>query len=189
MAARTAVIKYKSRIKRALEMKNYSVLWVVIGRQTAWDDEEDPPTALPGTDDIEEPIVAVRPAVISMAKEVTEEAYNLLGEGYRAITSVAGIVKYLELVADEDAYVDAARILYLRATVDPVVLGHPGHDFRVYYVVSDLIPSAGYESATWLAPENIDSYGMLEYENSGGVILMDPMSGPGCYLPVIIEFK
>lgn len=189
MATRTAVIKYASITKRIIEMKNYSELWIVLGQQTAWDDEDVPDIALPETSPVVEPIIAIKPYISSLAKEITVEAYNLLDDNVRALTSADGVTKYLELVTDVDAYTENARILYLKALVDPINLGHPVHDFRVYYVCSDLVPAAGHEDDSWLAPSNVAGYGLVEYENSGKVVLMDDEAGPACYLPACIEFK
>jgi hypothetical protein len=167
-------------------MKNGEDLWVVMGKTSAWTDEESPDTPLPGDITIVEPIVAIKIATKYVCKEITEEAYLLLAGAERAVVVIDETMVYLQLVDDEDAYTEAARYLYLKVTYDPVIEAHPSFtSFRVYYVTSGLTPAAGYESADWLAPANVDDYGLVEYENSGLSIL----GGTAISLPVIIEFR
>jgi hypothetical protein len=184
--ARQAVIKYQSRTKRALEMKNGDDLWVVMGKTSEWEDEESPDAPLPGDIEIVEPIVAIKVNNKYMASEITYEEYALLGDLERAAVMIDSTIVYLQLVDDEDAYDEVARYLYLRVTYDPIVEGHTAFtSFRVYYVVSGLAPASGYEAATWLDPTNIDDYGFVEYENAGTVIL----GGSAINIPVVIEFR
>jgi hypothetical protein len=167
-------------------MKQGDDLWVVMGKTSEWTDEDDPDTPAPGDATIVEPIVAIKPIINTMAVEVTESAYNALQEGFRAAVSIEGVVKYLELVADEDAYDRYARYLYIKALYDPIIAGHPAFtSFRVYYLTSGLVPSAGYEDADWLVPDNIDDYGLNEYENAGTKIL----DGVAIVLSVVLEFR
>jgi hypothetical protein len=184
--ARQAVVKYQSRVKRALEMKQGDDLWIVLGKTSAWADEAIPDTPLPGDITIVEPIVAIKVVTKYLATEITESAYLLLAEVERAAVVIDETMVYLQLVADEDAYTAAARYLYLKVTYDPIIEAHPSFtSFRVYYATSALVPSAGYENASWLAPANIDDYGLVEYENSGLAIL----GGTAISLPIVIEFR
>ena len=167
-------------------MKQGDDLWVIMGQTSEWTDENDPDSPTPGSETIVEPFVAIKPIVKTMAVEVTEEAYTALTDGFRAAVSIEGTIKYLELVADADAYTRGARYLYIKALYDPVVAGHPAFvSFRTYYLTSALVPSAGYENATWLVPDNIDDYGLLEYENAGTKVL----GGIAIVLPVVLEFR
>ena len=167
-------------------MKQGDDLWIVMGKTSAWSNEASPDAPLPGTTTIVEPIVAIKATIKSLANEITEEAYLLLAEAERAAVVIDEVMVYLQLVADEDAYTDAARYLYLKVTYDPVIEGHPAFtSFRVYYVTSGLTPAAGYESVDWLVPANVDDYGLVEYENSGLSIL----GGTAISLPVVIEFR
>jgi hypothetical protein len=167
-------------------MKQGDDLWIVMGKTSDWTDEAIPDTPLPGDITIVEPIVAIKVAAKYLATEITEEAYLLLAEIERAVVIIDETMVYLQLVADEDAYTESARYLYLKVTYDPVIEGHPAFtSFRVYYVTSALVPSAGYESADWLAPGNVDDYGFVEYENAGTAIL----GGTAISLPVVIEFR
>lgn len=184
--ARQAVIKYQSRVKRALEMKNGDDLWVVMGKTSVWTDEESPDAPLPGDITIVEPIVAIKVAVKHLVKEVTEEAYLLLAEAERTAVVIDETLVYLQLVEDDDVYTESARYLYFSVTYDPIIEGHPDFtSFRVYYATSGLVPSAGYENSDWLVPDNIDEYGFVEYENAGTAIL----GGTAISLPVVIEFR
>jgi hypothetical protein len=184
--SRSAVKKYNSSIKRALEMKQGDDIWIVMGKTSEWTDEDVPDTPSPSDDTLVEPFLAIKPIIKSMAKEITAEAYDLLQAGYKATVTVSGVVKYLELVADEDAYDDVAIYLYIQALYDPIASGHPDFDeFRVYYATSGLTPSAGYESDLWLASDNIDDYGMVEYENAGTKIL----GGSAMTLPALLTYR
>ena len=61
-------------------------------------------------------------------------------------------------------------------------------DFRQYSVFMDLTPAAGYESADWLAPGNVDDYGILAYSNKRAAIAVNS-SGPIVVLPALIELR
>jgi len=185
--AREACTKYLSRVKRALEMKQGADLWVVMGKTSAWSNSDNSViTPSPSDVTVVEPFLAMKPMVKSLAVEVSGSAYDQLQDSFRAAVSIEGVVTYLELVDDADAYGRLARYLYIKALYDPAVAGHPNFtSFRVYYLVSGLVPSAGYENATWLVPEHISDYGMMEYENAGPAIL----GGTAIVLPIVLEFR
>ena len=185
--ARQACTKYLSRVKRALDMKQGPDLWVVMGKTSAWaNSDNNVVTPDPANTTIVEPFLAMKPLVKSVAVEVAGSAYDQLQDSYRAAVSIEGNVTYLELVADDAAYGRLARYLYVKALYDPAVAGHPAFtSFRSYYLVSGLVPAAGYENAVWLVPDHISDYGMVEYENSGPAIL----GGTAIVLPIVIEFR
>jgi hypothetical protein len=180
------VLKYKSRVKRALEAKLSDDIWVVLGQTSTWDDEDSPDIPLPETDEVIEPFVAIRPCVKSLAKDITLSEYELLSDTNRGVVFIDGVANYFELVPDASAYDELARFLFIKAIFDPIIIGHPSEEyFRTYYATSGLIPSRGYEHATWLAPDNIDDYGMVEYESSG-----TKLSGTvSIVLPIVLHFS
>jgi hypothetical protein len=184
--SRIGVLKYKSRVKRALEVKNGDDIWVVIGKTSEWANEASPDAPLPGLDNLVEPFVAIKPCVKSLAKDISLSEYALLSDSNRASALIDGVATYFQLVSDSDAYNELARFLYLKAIFDPVITGHPSVEyFRTYYATSGLIPSAGYENATWLIPDNIDDYGLVEYENAG-----TKLSGTvAVSLPIVLHFR
>ena len=185
--ARQACTKYISRVERALGMKQGAQLWVVMGKTSAWGSEDTAVlTPSPGDLTVVDPFLAMKPIVTSMAVEVSSSDYNQLQDSNRASVSIDGQVTYLELVDDADAIGRLARYLYIRAVYDPVVSGHPAFSsFRVYYLTSALVPAAGYENASWLVPDNIESFGVVEYENAGPAIL----GGTAIVLPIVLEFR
>ena len=68
--SRAACTKYVSRVKRAMEMKNGNTLWVVMGKTSAWENEEIPAVPTPGDEVLVEPFLAIQPSVLSLAKEI-----------------------------------------------------------------------------------------------------------------------
>jgi hypothetical protein len=184
---RVAIVPYSGRIKTALTKKNGDQLWFVIGKNTTWDDNDSVQSPALGATSVTEPIVAVKPVLMSMAKDISEAEYNTLLDNQRAIVVVDNIITYLQLVADEDAYSQIARRLYLRTVINPAS-GQPGKDFRQIGIFSGLVPAAGYEANDWLLPEHIDDYGMLEYLDNGDATKMDA-TGPIIVIAVALEFE
>ena len=183
--ARIGVINNYSSIKHALYMKNDCPLWIVMGQQEAWTNEASPPSPTPGNAAVVQPIVAIRTTISSVASIVSQDVYNGLSDPNRAVVIIGASTVYLQLVADADAYSASAMYLWLEAMYDPIIQGMPSFStFRTYYVVSGLIPAAGYETALWLAPTNITSYGNIEYENAGTAI----NGGSAINIPVLLQF-
>jgi len=137
------------RAWRALLEKTNSEFWVGIGRTTPWDDEETPPAVDLDAVDIEEPIVYVQATQTHLCKVVTT------GED----VIVAG-VKYA-FVADEDALTEIAEFIYMVGEFTGTVGGQPHADFRQWGVLRNLVPAAGHETDTWLAPANVEDPGIL----------------------------
>jgi hypothetical protein len=145
-----ATTTYKSRARRALLLKDNSTFWGAIGRVTAWDNEASPPDPSPASTAVEETICYVQASLVALCTPVDDdEDVTVLGQKYA-------------YVADEDAIDEGARFIYVKVIFDPSA-GQPYDTFRQIGLFSDLVPSAGYESETWLAPENVDSSGLLEY--------------------------
>ena len=174
-----------------LDLKTNHEFWIVIGQTAAWNNEGDTPEPFaPGDTSIATPVVAIKPAVLSLCREVSEGDYNLLLEGERASVVIEGVSHYFAFVADEDYLTEYARFLYMHA-IYSTPLGMPSPstgDFRQYSVYTSLVPSAGYESADWLAPANIDDYGILLYSNRREAIAVNS-SGPIVCIPVLVELR
>ncbi len=144
------VTTYAGRARRALLHKQNSVYWVGIGRTTAWNDEQAPPDPQPGSADFEEPIIYVKPTNVSLCKIVsTGEDITHLGTKYA-------------FVPDANAIAESARFMYIFARFDPTA-GQPFGNFRQIGVFSNLVPAEGHEGDSWLAPENVNDEGMLEF--------------------------
>ena len=178
----------RSLINRDLKT-NYD-LWFVVGQTGDWTAEPAPNSFAPGDTSIATPVVAIKPAVVSLCREVSEVDYNLLLEGQRASVVIEGVTHYFAFVADEDYLTEYARFLYAHA-IYSTPLGHPSPDtgsFRQYSVHCSLTPAAGYEDADWLAPANIDDYGILLYSNKREAIAVNS-SGPIVVLPMLLEVR
>ena len=169
-----AVTTYAGRARRALLHKTNSTYWMAIGRTTAWDDEENPPDPSPSATAIEEPIVYVTPTSVSLCKVVSSgEDVTHLGTKYA-------------FVADEDAIDEGARFLYMLGRFDPTS-GQPYDTFRQVALYSNLTPSTGHESDSWLAPANVDDAGLLEYlDNDVSTIMTDTRLE---VIEIMIEFR
>lgn len=173
-----------------LDLKTNHEFWFVIGQTGDWAAEPAPDAFVPGDTTIATPVVAIKPAVVSLCREVSENDYNLLLEGQRASVTIEGVVHYFAFVADEDYLTEYARFLYMHA-IYSTPLGHPSpstEEFRQYSVFLDLVPAAGYESADWLDPDNIDDYGILAYSNKRAKIDVTS-SGPIVVVPCIVELR
>lgn len=170
---RIGCLNYNSSTRAALNMKQVP-LWVVLGKTSPWDNELSPDSPLPGTSTIVEPVVAIKVTNASMAVSVSEAQFNALDPSIRVSIVIGGNLFYLQLVLDANAYSSLATYLYLQVLYDPVILGMPPFSsFRSYYLVSNLVPTAGNENAVWLPPQDVSSYGLIEYQNNGTAISGD----------------
>lgn len=186
MSSRLAIVKYNSRVKRALQMKQAEDLWIVVGRTSPWADESNPDVPLPDDNTVQEPVVAIKAVVKTLAKSITAEDYALVTDGSAVMVTIGGSLAYLQFVPDASAYTEGARFLFLSVMYDPIILGHPACEtFRVYYVVSGLVPAAGYENASFLEPINVADYGLVEYENAGTKLT----GTTAVSIPVVLEFR
>ena len=165
---------YDGRTRRARLHKVNSTYWVAIGRTTPWDDENKPPDWEPAGHTIDEPIVYVRPAMVSLCKIVASgEDVSIRGQKYA-------------FVADANAQVEQARFLYVRAVFNPA-LGMPVAGYRQRAIYTELVTTAGHEEDQWLAPENVSMPGIIEYcENS---VLRSLTSGEQRVIEIVLEFK
>lgn len=154
------VTEYEGRTERILELKQKE-LWVEFGRPTtAWDDEDNPPSPVPGAEDVDIPYLYVKATYKTLCRPASNEEYEAAGTDAVMI----GTSKYI-YVADEDAYTESARFLFVKATID-VANGHPAGTFRQVRLFSDLEPLIGHETDTWLLPENVTSPGIRQWTDT-----------------------
>lgn len=185
--ARETILTNDGLVTAAMLIKNRADLWVVLGRQTAWGDEDIPDSPTQGTHDIEEPLVAIKAQTISLVREVSYGDYGLLSPASRVVAySDTGYV-YLELVPDVEAYEKVAKAIYVDILYSPS-LGMPEGEFRIYGAYSGLTPAAGYENAEWLAPGNVEDWGLL-VNLSHGKVYQPTESGRAVQIPMLIEFN
>lgn len=183
----SAGFSYKSAVKRGLKFKNDDPLWIAIGRTEPWPNEASPPAYEPGADDIDTPIVFVRPTILTMARVVSEADYNAAPDGQKAKVTIDGTNTFVLFVADEDAREQYARFVYYRGEFNPVQ-GIPVAPFRQTAIYSELVPAAGYEGANWLAPEHVQERGLLEYHDNAEFVNMSP-SGPVVAVHGVLDFQ
>lgn len=181
---------YSLRSLINLDIKTNHEFWIVVGQTDVWGDPDTPTAFAPGDTSIDDPVVAIKPSVVSLCREVSEGDYLLLAEGQRAYVIIEGVAHYFAFVADKDYLTEYARFLYMQALYStPAGMPVPSTGyFRQYSIYTSLVPSAGYESADWLAPDNIDDYGILLYSNKRAPIAINS-GGPEVWLPVLWELR
>lgn len=173
-----------------LDLKTNHEFWFVLGQTGDWVAEPSPDAFAPGDTTIATPIVAIKPSVLSLCREVSQVDYEALLESQRASVVIEGVTHYFAFVEDANYLTEYARFLYMHA-IYSTPLGHPSpstEEFRQYSVFVDLVPAAGYEDADWLAPGNIDDYGILAYSNKRAKIEVDS-SGPIVVCPCLVELR
>lgn len=140
---------YDCRVRTALLWKQNTIPWIAVGRTAVWANEQNPPDPSPGATDIEEAIVFAKATNVKLCKPVTEgEDITVDGQKYA-------------YVDDEDAYTEYARYVFVEATLDPAVM--PYANYRQKGIFADLVPVAGHEADTWLAPADVSDVGHLLY--------------------------
>jgi len=150
---------YTGRVLRALQFKTYNELWGAIGRTTVWDNEASPPDDPVDETTIEEPIVYVKAALVTLSKTVSTGAdITINGQGYA-------------YVDDADAYDEDARFLIVDVMFDPVVELVYGN-FRQIGIFANLTPTTGHESDDFLIPANVSDEGVLVYIHNDTVTTM-----------------
>jgi hypothetical protein len=150
---------YTGRVLRALQFKTNNELWGAIGRTTAWDNEADPPDDPVSATTIEEPIVYVKAALVTLSKIVSTDAHIIINsQGYA-------------YVDDEDAYDEDARFLIVDVMFDPVVEQVYGN-FRQIGLFANLTPTTGHESDDFLIPADVSDEGVLVYVHNDTVTTM-----------------
>jgi hypothetical protein len=155
------VTEYEGRIERILELKNKD-LWVEFGRPTTpWDDENIPPSPVPGAVDVDTPYLYVEATLKTVCRPAVDND-EYVAAGANAVT--VGTTQYI-FVADEDAYDESARWLYVKAAID-VAGGYPSGTYRQVRLFSGLTPALGHESDAWLLPANVTDPGIRQWTDT-----------------------
>lgn len=150
---------YGDLITNALAWKASGPFWIGFGGSgSPWPNEDNPPQAAPGTLDIIEPLFFVKANPVTLCRPVTQAEYDALSADQR---EKVGTQCY-QFVADVDAFDQYARWVFLKGALDPSA-GHPTGDIRQTGVFSGLVPQAGYQNATVLLPEHVQSHGRLRW--------------------------
>lgn len=151
---------YTDCVIDALRKKSEYLWFCFGGTTTPWDDDANPPAITPGTLAVAEPLFYAQREFASLARPVTQSEWEALAPDARAPRAINGI--YYAYVADEDAHDEFARWLYVRGVAD-TQLSHPAGTIRIVGILSDLVPQAGYESATVLLPSQVSDPGKLRH--------------------------
>jgi hypothetical protein len=154
MATPSGIILYDRLVQKALELEAKDIWFAFCLETTAWYDDASP-TAVVSTDNTTpEAYLFVQATYKALCKSITEEAYDLLPDEDRLLHGGA----WYAYVADEDAYDELARFLYVKTTID-CTDEHPAGVFRQVKIFTGLTPTTGHESDTWLLPEDVDDNG------------------------------
>ncbi len=168
-----AQILYSECCRLARLAKQNTTYWIAVGRQTAWTDEDNPPTET-RTDVLVEPIIYVRAWGITLCKAVESGGdITFKGQSYQSVD-------------DEDAITEGARFLYLKAELHPAQ-SQPYGTYRQAAVVADVTPATGHESDDWLAPADVSDPGLtVLIEND---VPMVQSVERYVVLPMVLEFR
>lgn len=188
--SRSVVSTISYKVWNGLNLVNATNPFIVVGQVSDWENEPTPDDADNTLATPDEPVVAIKPYLITLAVSVTAEAYALLDPSVRSIASVNGVIVYLEHITENDAY-DRGATFFLAKSYYDLALGHPAPStdgFRAYYYCTDVTPATGYEAADYLEPAQVDDYGLLFYVNNGPEI---PITGGefSTDLTVLIELR
>lgn len=164
---------YTECCRQARLIKQNTTYWIAVGKQTAWDDDNDPPTET-RLDEFVEPIVYVKAWGVTLCKAVLSGGdITYKGQSYQS-------------VADEDAITELARFLYLKAELHPAQ-GQPYGTYRQAAVIADIVPTVGHENDVWLAPANVQDPGLtVLIENDKPMIQTMERY---VVLPMMLEFR
>lgn len=129
-----------------------SKTWVIIGRTTAWANEQAPPAVTPDANSIEEPICAVK-AVVSWVVLDPNGTIQFIDENGQYIY-------FTELTTEQQVLDQSAQLIMLSGTVSGAQTGNV--TFRQLGFSTDLVPAAGHENDSFLLDADVSSYGQLE---------------------------
>jgi hypothetical protein len=130
-------------IGRGLILSN---IYVGVGRTTAWEDENDPPTPSSNIEEIEELLIYKKPDKIAfIVPDEDEGTITVLGNKYRELTL-------------EEARTLQSRLMLISVTFSTSDFGGIAN-YRQLGVFAYVIPTTGNEAKTVLLPEEIDDPG------------------------------
>jgi hypothetical protein len=135
--------------------------WMVFGRITPWDDENNPP--LPSTEtSVTEPQFAKKISQIRQVYPGTSGDYDIELEGtYWKIA-----------ITDNDIYANNARYVYVKFVADRGA--GPAITVRQFGIIKDIVAITGHTSDTLLLDAYVSSYGRLLYLDNRKKITRDP---------------
>lgn len=176
MALAPGVSGYEGRVEDALSLKAKDLWFCFCKSETPWPDGGDTdetkvPSHLPADADPDESYLFVKAEYKSIARVATEEEYDAADPSVKIAIRTGGsdddpqnppvYVRYL-FIGDADAYDNDARWVYVRASIDASG-AHPPGSFRQIKMFSGLVPTSGYQAATWLTPEKVEDRGVFRW--------------------------
>lgn len=173
------ILGQKHRVKNAVRFKRDcgSSTWLVLGKSTAWPDDNAPPN--PAVSDTISGAIGAAQATVYLVKE---DASGTLIYKSNGVTR-----KFLEYGSISAAIADNCQLVLLTAEVEGQdLIDLSVASFRQVGFSTNLTPAAGHESDAFVANANVTTYGELEtLENRKPVSLI----GSSTYtVSAILEF-
>lgn len=143
-----------SRTGRAVDFANNTNIWIGLGRTTAWDDEENPPTPSSSATTLDEPVLYKKANVV-MVEEDSAEGTILVYQGE--------ILKKYSTIATSSAITAGISSVYVTTTFFDTDFESPSITYRQTGIFSSLIAAEGYSADTTLTPDKVEYAGVLEW--------------------------
>jgi len=152
-----------SRIRRAIEFVNNTMIWIGIGKSTAWGDPDEPPVY----DPINHPenniwweqVTALTEPIGFKKVETKKLVIPDAGGAIEVIDEAGNVTKWSE-VQQVQAYTQGAKYVYLTALLDNTL---PYTTFRQLIVFSSLVLAGGVPSErTYALPAEVQNAGCPE---------------------------
>ncbi|AII28067.1 virion structural protein [Bacillus phage Bobb] len=155
-----AISTTKSHIADAIQLQaKYESAYLVIGKSTAWTDEENPPEEVADVETVQEVIGYKKVKNFSLARP--------LATGEDEETVGFPVVSYRDqkwaLVPVSKAYEEKARWVYIEAEIQPDEF--PNGEYRQVGIHVDLVPKNGLTKQNLLPSEVTDVGTLRFYEN------------------------
>lgn len=155
------IIPDVSRAGRAVDFVNNTNVWIGLGRTTAWDNEENPPTPLSSDTTLDEPVL-YKQATAVIVEEDSSSGTILVYQGET--------LKKYSTVATSAAITAGVSSVYVTVTFFDTDFTAAATTYRQTGIFSSLIASAGYTAETTLIPDEVAYPGVLEWKLNHEVI-------------------
>ena len=148
----TGITTYSGQVHRGLSFKNNNVLWLAIGRTSAWTDDAHPPAEVVSDTDITQ--------IKGYFKITNKEVCYPVSSG----GDVTVVGQQYKFSSDVNAYTNVARFVYLKYTITGAdFVESPTYEYRQIGIYSNLTPVTAHIGDTILDPANVYDNGVLEY--------------------------
>lgn len=155
-----AIATLNAHVHFALEAyKQLNKAYLVIGKTSPWDNEENPPTESESTDSLLEIIGYKRLKQYSLARPLKQE--ETADDISYPVVTYAGLE--WALIPTDKAYEEGARWLYISAEIEPS--DFPYGEYRQVGIQTNVQPKQGINKPNLLPSEVADEGTLLFYEN------------------------